>query len=81
MFISFWNVAELRTEQTKAIYTLVSGGDLLAASSTTGRFNFVKSLIFQLLVRIKEILTGKTSSVGSLVLSRILTTGCKQSAV
>jgi len=36
VFISFWNVAELRTEQTKAIYTLVSGGDLLAASSKTG---------------------------------------------
>ena len=45
---------ELRTEQTKAIRTLVSRGDLLAVHNA---FQLVleKSLIFQLLVRGKEI--------------------------
>ena len=46
---------ELRTEQTKAIRTLVSRGDLLAVLPT----GFGKSLIFQLLVAVKEILTVK----------------------
>ena len=50
---------ELRTEQTKAIRTLVSRGDVLAVLPT----GFGKSLIFQVLVRVKEILTGKTSFV------------------
>jgi len=50
---------ELRSEQTRAISTLVSGKDLLAVLPT----GFGKSLIFQLLVRVKEILTGKTSCV------------------
>ena len=50
---------ELRTEQTKAIRILVSRGDLLAVLPT----GFGKSLIFQVLVRVKEILTGKTSIV------------------
>ena len=39
--------------------TLVSRGDLLAVLPT----GFGKSLIFQVLVRVKEILTGKTSIV------------------
>ena len=47
---------ELRAEQTKAIRTLVSRGDLLAVLPN----GFGKSLIFQILVRVKEILTGKT---------------------
>lgn len=50
---------ELRTEQTKAIRTLVSRGDLLSVLPT----RFGKNLIFKLLVRVKEILTGKTSVV------------------
>ena len=50
---------ELRAQQTKAIYTLVSEGDLLAVLPT----GFGKSLILKLLVRVKELLTGKTSSV------------------
>ena len=50
---------ELRTEQTKAIRTLVSQGDLLAVLQN----GFEKSLIFQVLVRVKEIETGKTSVV------------------
>ena len=49
----------LRTEQTKAIRTLVSRGDLLAVLQN----GFGKSLIFQVLVRAKEILTGNTSVV------------------
>ena len=51
---------ELRTEpQTKAIRTLVSRGDLLAVLPN----GFGKGLIFQVLVRVKEILAGKTSVV------------------
>lgn len=49
---------ELRVEQTDAISTLVSGKDLLAVLPT----GFGKSLIFQMLVRIKQIMTGKLSS-------------------
>ena len=47
---------ELRIEQKKAISTLVSGGDILAVLPT----GFGKSLIFQLLVRVQAILTGKS---------------------
>ena len=50
---------ELRSEQTKAIHTLVSRGDLPAVLLN----GFGKSLIFQVLVRVKEILTGKASVV------------------
>jgi len=50
---------ELRSEETKAISTLVSGEDLLAVLPT----GFGKNLMFQLLVLVKEILTGKTSCV------------------
>ena len=46
----------MHTEQTKAIRTLVSRGDLLAVLPN----GFGKSLIFQVLVRVKEILMGKT---------------------
>ena len=49
----------LRTEQVKAISTLTSGEDLLAVLPT----GFGKSLIFQLLVRVVECLTGKASCV------------------
>ena len=49
---------ELRVEQTDAISTLVSGKDLLAVLPT----GFGKSLIFQMVVRIKQIMTGKLSS-------------------
>ena len=50
---------ELRTEQTKAIRTLVSQGDLLTVLPN----GFEKSLIFQAVVHVKEILMGKTSVV------------------
>ena len=50
---------ELRTEQTKAIHTLVSRGNLLAVLPN----GFGKSLIFQVLVRVRETLTGETSVV------------------
>ena len=56
---NFMMSRELRTEQTKVIRTLVSQGDLLAVLPT----GFGKSLIFQVLVRVKEILTDKTSIV------------------
>ena len=49
----------LRSEQVKAISTLTSGEDLLAVLPT----GFGKSLIFQLLVRVVECLTGKASCV------------------
>ena len=49
---------ELRTEQKDAISTLVSGKDLLAVLPT----GFGKSLIFQMLVLVKQIMTGKPSS-------------------
>ena len=49
---------ELRVEQTDAISTLISGKDLLAVLPT----GFGKSLIFQMVVRIKQIMTGKLSS-------------------
>ena len=47
---------ELPTVQTKAIYTLMSCGNLLAVLPN----GFGKSLIFEVLVRVKEILMGKT---------------------
>ena len=50
---------ELRTEQTKAIRTVVSRGGLLAVLPN----GFRKILIFQVQVRVKEILTVKTSVV------------------
>ena len=50
---------ELYTEQTKAMRTLVSRGDLLVVLQN----DFGKSLIFQALVHVEEILTGKTSVV------------------
>ena len=50
---------ELRPEQKQAIYTLLSRRDLLAVLPT----GFGKSLIFQLLVQVKEILSGKTACV------------------
>ena len=56
-------------EQTKAVCTLVSGGDLLTVLNPTGSG---KGLIFQLLVRVKEILTGKTSSVIACLLKGIV---------
>ena len=49
---------ELRTEQKDAFSTLVSGKDLLAVLP----IGFGKSLIFQMLVLIKQIMTGKPSS-------------------
>ena len=49
---------ELRTEQKDAISSLVSGKDLLAVLPT----GFGKSLIFQMLVLIKQIMTVKLSS-------------------
>ena len=49
---------ELRMEQKVAISSLVSGKDLLAVLPT----GFGKSLIFQMLVLIKQIMTGKPSS-------------------
>ena len=49
----------LRTEQVKAISTLASREDLLAVLPP----GFGKSLIFQLLVRLVECLTGKASCV------------------
>ena len=50
---------ELRPKQKQAIYTLLSRRDLLAALPT----DFGKSLIFQLLVQVKELLSGKTACV------------------
>ena len=50
---------ELRPEQKQAIYALLSRRDLLAVLRT----GFGKSLIFQLLVQVKEILSGKTACV------------------
>ena len=50
---------ELRSEQTKDISILLSGEDLLAVLPADSG----KSLIFQILVRVKEILTGKTFCV------------------
>ena len=50
---------ELRPEQKQAIYTLLSRPDLLAVLPT----GFGKSLIFQFLVQVKEILLGKTACV------------------
>ena len=50
---------EYRPEQKQAIYTLLSRRDLLAVLPT----GFGKSLIFQLLVQVKEILSGKTACV------------------
>ena len=47
---------ELRPEQKQAIYMLLSRRDLLAVLPT----GFGKNLIFQLLVQVKEILSGKT---------------------
>ena len=55
----FGMLRELRTEQTKAIHTLVSRGGLLSVLAN----GLGESLIFQALVRVKEILTGKTSVV------------------
>ena len=50
---------KLRSEQKQAVMTLLSRQDLLAVLPT----GFGKSLIFQLLVRVKEILTGKPACV------------------
>ena len=50
---------KLRSEQKEAVTTLLSRQDLLAVLPT----GFGKSLIFQLLVRVKEILTGKPACV------------------
>ena len=50
---------ELRREQKQAIYALLSRRDLLAVLP----IGFGKSLIFQLLVQVKEILSGKTACV------------------
>ena len=50
---------ELRMEQKVAISSLVSGKDLLAVLPT----GFGKSLIFQMLVLIKQIMTVKLSVV------------------
>ena len=50
---------KLRSEQKEAVTTLLSRQDLLAVLPT----GFGKSLIFQLLVRVKGILTGKPACV------------------
>ena len=50
---------KLRSEQKQAVMTLLSRRDLLAILPTV----FGKSLIFQLLVRVKEILSSKPSCV------------------
>ena len=50
---------ELRPEKKQASYALLSRRDLLAVLRT----GFGKSLIFQLLVQVKEILSGKTACV------------------
>ncbi|CAH3022187.1 unnamed protein product, partial [Porites evermanni] len=50
---------KLQSEQKQAVTTLLSRQDLLAVLPT----GFGKSLIFQLLVRVKEILTGKPACV------------------
>lgn len=50
---------ELRSEQKQAVMTLLSSRDLLAILPT----GFGKSLIFQLLVRVKEILSSKPACV------------------
>ncbi|XP_020611964.1 uncharacterized protein LOC110050387 [Orbicella faveolata] len=49
---------KLRTEQKDSISTLLAGKDLLAVLPT----GFGKSLIFQMLVLVKQIMTGKPSS-------------------
>ena len=56
----------LHAEQTKVIRTMVSRVDLLAVLPN----GFGKSLIFQALVCVKEILTGKTSVVIVVCLSK-----------
>ena len=61
----FGLLCELCTEQTKVIYSLVSGGGDLPAILSNA---LEKGLIFQWLVHVKEILTGKTSSVKILLL-------------
>ena len=50
---------KLRSEQKQAVTTLLSRQDLLVVLPT----GFGKSLIFQLLVQVKEILTGKPACV------------------
>ena len=50
---------QLRHEQKEAISTLVHGSDLLAVLPT----GFGKSLIFQLLIRVQEILSSKAACV------------------
>ena len=50
---------KLRSEQKQAVRTLLSRRDLLAILPT----GFGKSLIFQLLVQVKEILSGKPACV------------------
>lgn len=58
--LSEFNVSRgLKLEHKEAISALVSGNDLLAELLT----GFWKSLIFQVLVRLKEIMTGNLSSV------------------
>ena len=49
----------LRPEQKEAIYSLVHGSDLLAVLPT----GFGKSLIFQLLIRVKQVLSSKAACV------------------
>ena len=49
----------LRPEQKEAISSLVHGKDLLAVLRT----GFGKSLIFQLLIRVKQILSSKAACV------------------
>ncbi|KAK2565630.1 hypothetical protein P5673_010759 [Acropora cervicornis] len=48
----------IRPEQKEAIYSLVHGSDLLAVLLT----GFGKSLIFQLLIRVKQILSSNAAS-------------------
>ena len=50
---------ELRSEQKQAVMTLLPSRDLLAILPT----GFGKSLIFQLLIRVKEILSSKPACV------------------
>ena len=49
----------IRPEQKEAIYSLVHGSDLLAVLPT----GFGKSLIFQLLIRVKQILSSNAACV------------------
>lgn len=53
-----WNASRITNGAKDAISTLVSGKDLLAVVPN----GFGKSLIFQMLVLIKQIMTGKLSS-------------------